>query len=50
MKCDVLIRGATVVTSTSAQVADLAVSQGRIAAIAPSLDVEAARVIEAGGD
>ena len=50
VKYDLLIHGATVVTSTSTQVADLAVTNGRIAAISPSLDVEAARVIEAHGD
>jgi len=50
VKCDLLLRGATVVTSTSAQIADLAVTGGKIAAISPSLDVEASRVIEAGGD
>jgi allantoinase len=50
VKHDLLIRGATVVTSQTAQVADLAVHEGRITAIAPSLDVAAARVIEATGD
>jgi allantoinase len=50
VKHDLLIRGATVVTSTSARVVDLAVSRGRIAAIAPSLDVKAERVVEAHGN
>jgi allantoinase len=50
VKHDLLIRGATVVSSTSYRVADLAVKQGRITAISPSLDLEAERVIEAQGE
>jgi allantoinase len=50
VKHDLLIRGATVVTSTSAQVADVTVSSGRIVALAPSLDVAAERIVEAPGD
>ena len=50
MKHDLLIRGATVVTSTMARMADLAVHSGRIIAIAPSLDIEAERIVEAAGD
>ena len=50
MKHDLLIRGATVVTSAEACVADLAVRDGRITAMAPSLDVEAGRIVEAQGD
>jgi allantoinase len=50
VKADLLIRGATVVTSASATIADVAVNHGRIAAIAPSLDAEAERVIQASGD
>jgi len=50
LKHDLLIRGATVVGSNQARVADLAVHRGRIIAIATSLDVEAERVVEAQGD
>ncbi len=46
---DLLIRGATVVTSTSARIADLAVHHGRITAIAPSLDLPAERIVDARG-
>jgi allantoinase len=50
MSCDLLIRGATVVTSTTSRVADVAVRDGRVAAIASSLDLAATRVVEAQGD
>jgi allantoinase len=50
VKHDLLIRGATVVGAGSTETGDVAVHGGRIAAIAPSLDLAAERVVEAGGD
>jgi allantoinase len=50
LKHDLLIRGATVVTSRESRVADLAVRHGRITAIGSSLDLEAERIVEAAGD
>jgi allantoinase len=50
VKCDLLIRGATVVAGDLVETADVAVSGQRIVALAPSLDVTAARVVEAQGD
>ena len=44
---DILIRGATLVDTQGQQVADLAVADGKIAAMGPNLDVAARLVIEA---
>jgi allantoinase len=44
---DLVIRGATVVTSSSLGVADVEVTDGRISAVGPDLDVDAEQVIDA---
>jgi len=46
---DLLVRGAHVVTPEGLVKADLAVAEGRIVRLAPSIDGEAAEVIEAAG-
>ncbi len=50
-KCDTLIKGGTIIDGTGAPAiaADLAIRDGRIAAIAPNLTVAATRVIDARG-
>jgi N-acyl-D-amino-acid deacylase len=50
-KCDILIRGGQVIdgTGTPAIAADIAITDGRIAAIGPKLAVDATRVIDARG-
>ena len=51
MRCDILIQGGTVYDGTGAPgiQADVAITQGRLTAIGPSLDVSAHRVIDARG-
>ena len=51
MNCDILIRGGTVYDGSGAPgfVADVAIADGRILAIAPDLTVSAARTIDARG-
>jgi dihydropyrimidinase len=47
---DLLVRGGTVVTEAGSQPADVAVSGGRIEAVAPSLPIEGAReIVDAAG-
>ena len=46
---DLVIRGGTVVTSTSIGLADVAVTDGSISAVGPSLDVNAEEEIDASG-
>jgi len=46
---DLVIRGGTVVTSSSIGLADVSVKGGRISAVGPNLDVEAEQEIDAAG-
>ena len=46
---DLVIRGGTVVTSTSLGVADIGVTDGRISAVGTNLDLDAGQVIDASG-
>jgi allantoinase len=46
---DLVIRGGTVVTSTSVGLADIAVTDGRISAVGTNLDAEAGQEIDASG-
>jgi allantoinase len=46
---DLVIRGGTVVTSSSIGLADVAVTEGRISAVGPNLDVDAEQEIDASG-
>ena len=46
---DLVIRGGRVVTSTSDEIADVAVDEGRITVVAPDLEIDAAEEIDASG-
>ncbi len=48
-RCDLIVRGGTLVLPTGLARADLAVSEGRIAGIGPDLNLEAGEVIDATG-
>ena len=48
-RCDLLIRGGLVSDADHSRVADIAVRDGVILAVGPSLDLAAGRVVEAGG-
>ncbi len=47
--CNLLLRGGTVTDADASRVADLAVRDGKILALAPSLDLAADRVVDARG-